>query len=168
MQVTVRKGTTGKVICVYIRRSADPQGKGQPGLRHDTPGASACFLHDGTPQPMAIPLAPVTTDGHCPGGLREIDAAAMPGLYEFHLPDEILRGNGNTSIAMLRFPGADPVVLQIDLVGYDPYDSERLGLACLSQSSRHAVLEKAFREVVPLVIEEYLQQLAHRVPPEVE
>jgi len=150
MNLRLRKGTTGKVVRVMIR---DGAGGGRTGLAHDAAGAGASWLGEGSRTPVDLELCPPGS-GFTPGGFREVDARAMPGLYELHLPDEVLAGPGNESVLALRFAGLPPTYLHLDLVGYDPYDSERLGLSCLAQEARHACLSSAFRDVVPAIVDE--------------
>jgi hypothetical protein len=84
-----------------------------------------------------------------------MNAQLMPGLYELGLPDELCAEGANRATVMIRAPGAIPQVIYIDLVGYDPYDRDRLGLDCLSREARHEVISRAFREVVPEIVEEF-------------
>jgi hypothetical protein len=90
-----------------------------------------------------------------PGGFREIDKKVMPGLYELGLPDVVCAEGASRATLMIRAPGISPRVIHIDLVGYDPYDRDRLGLDCLSREARHEVISRAFREVVPEIVEEF-------------
>jgi hypothetical protein len=96
---------------------------------------------------------------HTPGALTEIDPDLMPGLYELDLPDELLQEGSHRLTLMVRAPGAAPAVIHFDLVGYDPYDSYRLGLECLTTESRHQVISRAFREVVPEIVEEVRREM---------
>jgi hypothetical protein len=79
----------------------------------------------------------------------------MPGLYELALPDEICAEGANRATLMIWGPEITPRIIHIDLVGYDPYDRDRLGLDCLSREARHEVISRAFREVVPEIVEEF-------------
>ena len=79
----------------------------------------------------------------------------MPGLYELGLPDEICAEGANRATLMIWAPEITPRVVHINLVGYDPYDGDRLGLDCLSREARHEVISRAFREVVPEIVEEF-------------
>ena len=141
MQLTLHKGTKGKTIHLFLTET---------GLADDIGGVQACFIGEGDAAPTPIALEP--------GAFREVDAAAMPGLFALNVPDEVLAVKGHTAVLMLRVPGAAPAVVHFDLVAYDPYDGERMGLACLSKDSRHACLEAAFRDVVPDIVSELQQE----------
>jgi hypothetical protein len=152
MEMRVRRGATKRVARVV---ALDATGEPATGLRAGAAGSSAWFIREGDAHPARLDLRPPAGAQHAPGTWREIDPRAMPGVYELHLPDDLFAGSGFGAMLMVRFPQIPPIVVEFDLVAYDPYDPERLGLSCLSQESRHACLATAFREVVPAIIEEH-------------
>lgn len=154
MELRIRKGSRGKIVRVFLAE-AEGEGRGKTGLAPDAPGAQAFFLGEGDATPTPISLTPAVAGRFVAGGFREVDRGAMPGLYEIHLPDAALDGSGWSVVVMLRMPGAETAVLDIDLVAYDPYDGDRLGLTCLSREGRHEVITRAFREVVPAILAEH-------------
>ena len=158
MYLRIRKGTPGRVIRFLIRRPGDPgESATVSGLTFDS-DVSACFVREGDREVRQISLADPDSETFTPGGFREVDREHLPGLYELHLPAEALTGAGHGTVVMVRAPGAEPVVIHLDLVAYDPYDGERLGLEALSREGRHQVITRAFREVVPAIIAEYHEQ----------
>jgi len=154
MHWTVRRNTREQIVRFFIRRRED--GGALTELTPATPGLHVSYLRQGDGAPTDLELIAATGSGHCSGVFRAV-SAETPGLYELHVPDEAL-AEGRETIVMLQAPGADPVILRFDLVGYDPYDSERLGLECLSREGRHAVITRAFREVVPAIIREFQEE----------
>lgn len=153
MMLRVRQGSTRQVLRVALTGS-DGIGP-MTGLRHDSPGLRAAFIRDGDTQPTELQLVPAEPARHTPGGWREIHPDLLPGIYELHAPDELFAGPGHGALLMIQAEGACPAVIHFDLVAYDPYDGERLGLACLSRDSRLGCLSEAFRDIVPRIIEEY-------------
>jgi hypothetical protein len=79
----------------------------------------------------------------------------MPGVYEMGFPDEVFAEGAQRATVMVQSPATQPLVIYIDLIAYDPYDSYRLGLECLTRESRHEVIARAFREVVPEIVKEF-------------
>ena len=152
MIVRCRKGTTARSQRLMIRGD---DGRARTGLNAASPGAAAYYVADGTGPVRIDLLAPA--DGFQPGAFAEVDAEAMPGLYALDLPDDLFAGEGNAAVLMLRFDGAEPTVVHFDLVAYDPYDSVRLGLSCLSQEARHACLSSAFQTIVPEIVDELIK-----------
>jgi len=159
MRARVTVGSTGNILRFFIAEQEGRDRRPRTGLGSDSPGASAHYIREGETEPFEIPLV-TPGDGFVPGALREIDASTMPGVYEFHPPDAVFASGARSAVIMLTLPGAEHQVIEVDLVGYDPYDSVRLGLSCLSQESRHACLTSAFSDVVPEIVEKYRHQSA--------
>ena len=128
------------------------------GLNAHSEGLRVVYLRDSEENPIPITLSPWNTAGHLPGSFREVDAKLMPGLYELVLPEEVSAEGAKRATLMILAPDVQPQVIHINLVGYDPYDQYRLGLDCLSRESRHEVISRAFREVLPEVVQAYLQK----------
>lgn len=153
MQLTLRQNTRDPIVRFLL---VDEQGTGgKTGLTAQSEGLRAAYLRDGDFKPTSITLRPWESASHVSGGFREIDAHTMPGLYELALPNEVCREGAHRATLMLQAPGASPQVIQIDLIAYDPYDGYRLGLDCLSREGRHEVISRAFREVVPEIVDEF-------------
>ena len=157
MQITVRRGTSRHIVRLLLLYEQGNAG-GKVGLTADSPDLRVAYIRDGEMTPTPVALAPWDGQWHVPGGFREIDPILMPGLYELGLPDEVCREGARRATVMVRAPGISPLVIHVDLVAYDPYDRDRLGLDCLSREARHDVISRAFREVVPEIIEEFRGQ----------
>lgn len=157
MELTVQRGTTGYAVR-FLLIGDDDRAISKTGLAAHTAGLRVAYLRDGDSGPTAVSVSPWKADSLVPGAFREIDAALMPGLYELVLPDEILAEGAHRATLMIQGPEVCPFVVHIDLVGYDPYDGDRLGLDCLSREARHDVISRAFREVVPEIVDEFRHQ----------
>jgi hypothetical protein len=65
------------------------------------------------------------------GGFIEVDAALMPGVYRYDVPNVVF-ATADKSVVMLK--GATnmaPVVLEYQIVGFNPDDAVRLGLTAI-------------------------------------
>ena len=154
MELTLKRGTCCHTIRFLLIQAEDNPG-GTTGLGDISDTVHVAYLRDGDTSPTSVVLKPWEAGFHVPGGFREIDALLMPGLYELGLPDEMCAEGANRATLMIQATGKVPEVIHIDLVGYDPYDRDRLGLDCLSREARHEVISRAFREVVPEIVEEF-------------
>jgi hypothetical protein len=152
MEITLRRGTHASSIRFLLIQEGARTG-GKTGLTHSD--VNVVYIREGDTSPTPVSLVPWETESHIPGGFREIHARLKPGLYELGLPDEICAEGANRATLMIQAPDVSPLVIHIDVVGYDPYDSDRLGLDCLSREGRHEVISRAFREVVPEIVEEF-------------
>ena len=150
----LRRGSHDQTMRFLLLEEEEKSG-GSTGLMANSEGLSVAYIRDCDAMPTQVILVPWETDAHVPGGFREIDKKVMPGLYELGLPDVVCAEGASRATLMIRAPGISPRVIHIDLVGYDPYDRDRLGLDCLSREARHEVISRAFREVVPEIVEEF-------------
>ena len=156
MQLTIKKNTLNATIRSFLMAS---DGSGcKKGLTVSSKDFSVAYIREGDTHPTPVTLVQWNDDKLQPGAFREIDAHAMPGLYELVIPEAITAPGANRATLMFQAPGINTQVVHIDLVAYDPYDSYRLGLDCLSREGRHAVISRAFREVVPEIVEEFLRK----------
>jgi hypothetical protein len=128
----VRAGSTSARFLVYAQARGEDGGArvGQAGLRYDAPGAAAAYVREGEPA-RGIALRPGRPEGWSAGGFAEVDPDRVPGYYWFDVPDQVLARGASHALLLLRFAGAvmDPV--EVALVGYDPGDSQRLGMGSL-------------------------------------
>jgi len=139
---TVKAGTTSKRLLVFIEDEAAP-GRGKTGLSHATEGAHAAYVREGAAVACSIPLVSGALGTWAGGAFVEVDAGRMPGVYQLGAPDAMLAEGSTRAMLMLRFPGAFARPVEIDLVAYDPQDSERIGVWSLASSKRHEFLRRA-------------------------
>lgn len=154
MQITVKQNSKEERLRFLLYES-DNDGNVMTGISSSSPEISAAYIRDGE-SPREIVLVTGDSENFIAGGLREIDAQQMPGLYELALPNEVCASGAQHVTLMIRSPQIQSLIITIDLVAYDPYDRDRLGLDCLSREGRHAVISRAFREVVPEIVEQFM------------
>jgi hypothetical protein len=153
MQLAIQQNISAQIVRLFL---VDEQtARGRTSLTPHSDGLVIASLREKDLKPTRLDLRPWTGEPHIPGGFREIDSKKMPGLYELGLPDTLCAEGSRHATLMVQAPGVRPLVIHIDLIAYDPYDSYRLGLDCLTRESRHEVIARAFREVVPEIVEEF-------------
>lgn len=131
MKLMIKRGTTSKIVRVFIQDSSVTTGAGLTGLAYNTSNLVAYFIEEGKASATAITLADATVGTWTSGGFKAVDGTNMPGLYELHLPNAAL-DEGNSVVVMLK--GATnmaPCLLEIQLVAFDPQDSAALGLTAM-------------------------------------
>jgi len=134
---------------LYLRRRC---GRPAVGLETDWPAARAHYLRDVDSRPVAIDLQPAAVGRFGRGGFCEVDRDRMPGLYEFCPPDEVFAEGARAAVVLLDLPPALPVAIQVDLVGYDPYDAFALRLANFVRSTCHEHLSSVLQRAMPPAI----------------
>jgi hypothetical protein len=143
MSYTLKKGTTSKILLIYALDASDMR-SGKTGLTSQSPGSSAAYIREGANQVRQIALSEGKLGEYRAGSFVEVDSNALPGVYQFGVPDEMLAGGAETVTLVLKFPGAVIEPISIHLVAYDPQDADRLGMAALGPEGRRAALRGAF------------------------
>lgn len=125
-------GATSQTIDVFIQDSSSTIGAGLSGLAFNTSGLKAYYRLGATGSATQITLATQTVGGAwSSGGFVEIDSTNMKGAYRVDVPNAAL---ASTPWATLYFYGATnmaPVVAELEIVSYNPFDGVRLGLTAL-------------------------------------
>jgi len=147
----LRAGTTSKLLLLFLRSAEEPT-EGRTGLAAETAGATAAYVREGDTAARRIGLIDGRPGAYASGSFVEVDPDLAPGVYQFGVPDEALAPGSSRAVLMFRFPGTVAEAIEIDLVGYDPQDSVRLGMSAISPEARIAALRGAF----PLLTEREL------------
>lgn len=120
MKLSLVKGTTSKIVHIFIQDSSVTTGAGLTGLVFNTSSLVAYYIRPGDAAATAITLATATVGTWATGGFKEVSSANMPGLYEFHIPNACLATGANQVVIMLK--GAAnmvPCLLEIELTAVD-------------------------------------------------
>lgn len=129
MKLLVKKATTDVTVYVFIQNSSLTTGAGLTGLVFNS-ASLVCYYVRPLGSATALTLATQTVTGaHSDGGFVEVDATNMPGVYRLDLSDAICATGVNSVVVMLK--GATnmaPVLLEIQLVSFDPNDSAAMGM----------------------------------------
>ena len=138
MKLLVKKGSTSVLACIFIQDSSSTVGAGLSGLVFNTSGL-VCYrarADDGNAGGTAISLATATLGTWATGGFKEKDATNMKGVYEIGITNASLVTGSDYCI--LYFSGATnmaPLVLEIQIVAFDPDDAVHLGLSSLPNTA---------------------------------
>ena len=119
MKLTLHRGITAKIIRLFIQDVTKADGSGLSKLTSAALGLSAYFIREGDSAPTAISMTSGVVGTWSSGGFAEVDASAMPGIYELGLPNAALSA-GESTVVMLK--GADamaPCLLEIELDAID-------------------------------------------------
>jgi hypothetical protein len=132
MKLSLKKGTTSKLIQVFIQDSAVTTGAGKTGLSATSASITAYYYREGNSVTTAIPMTNSSLGIFASGGISTVDATNMPGLYQFGIPNTALATGASSVVLMIQgASGAAPILAEIQLVDYNPEDSVRMGLTAL-------------------------------------
>lgn len=127
---TFLAGATSQTVDVFIQDSSSTIGAGLSGLAFNTAGLKAYYRKGATGSATAITLATQTVGGAwSSGGLVEIDATNMKGVYRLDVPDTVFAASPYAIVYLYGATNMAPVVIEIEIVAYNPFDAAALGLS---------------------------------------
>lgn len=119
-KLAIVKGTTSKLINVFVQDSSVTTGAGLAGLVYNSGSLTGYYIREGDSSATAITLATMTVGTWASGGFKEIDATNAPGLYQLGIPDAALASGAKSVIVYLKgAANMAPVVLEIELTATD-------------------------------------------------
>lgn len=136
-KLAIKKASTDVTVYLFIQASNVTTGAGLTGLTFETANLVASYVRPGAAR-AAITLATLAAadSAHSDGGFKEVDATNMPGIYRLDLPDAVCATGVNSVVVMLKgAANMAPVVLEVQLVSYDPNDGVRLGITALPNAA---------------------------------
>ena len=138
---TVQINNTSRTEYVFIQNSSVSTGAGLTGLVFNSASLTADYCVERGAR-VNIPLVTQTATGaYSSGGFVAVDGTNMPGLYRFDIPNAVFATAGaDKAVVMLK--GATnmaPVLLEYQIVGYNPDDAVRLGLTAIPNVSQGTI-----------------------------
>lgn len=135
-KLSIKAGTTSKTCNVFVQDSSKTTGVGLAGLTNNSSGLLAHYIREGESSSNPITVTSAAIGTWTSGGFIEIEASAMPGLYQIGLPNAVCSANAKS--ATVYYFGATnmaPSVLELELTGVDNQDSVHFGLTCLPNTA---------------------------------
>lgn len=139
MKCFIPKGTTSKIVHIFVQDSASLVGAGKTGL---TNASFTCYyMRPGATAAVASTVNSITTLGTYAGSatncaIKEVSAANMPGWYEFHFANNMLATGADHCGVDLRASGAAQLTLEVQLT--NPKFLDGLGTIVEDQPSLDA------------------------------
>lgn len=120
MKLDILKGTTSRIVEVFIQDSSSSVGAGLTGVAFGDITAYYA-LNDAAGGATVHTPATMTIGTWASGGFIEKDATNMPGIYQLGVFNAALTGADSVVIYLKGATNMAPLVLEIQLVDYDPY-----------------------------------------------
>ena len=129
MKLIEKKGTTSKILHLFILDSSKSDGSGLTGLLHNSAGLTAYYIREGAASATAITLVNAVVGTYTSSGFKEVDAANMPGIYELHPPNACLASGADSVVVFLEgAANMAPLPLEIQLDDHTAKDIyDRIG-----------------------------------------
>lgn len=136
---TIKAGATDQTVDIFVMNSSSTTGAGLTGLAYNTASLVCYYRKNATGSATALTLATQTVGGaHSDGGFVEIDATNMPGMYRLDLSDTIVATGPYVTVMLKGATNMAPVVLELELVAYNPFDGVRMGMTALPNAAADA------------------------------
>jgi hypothetical protein len=126
-----KRGTTSKMIRVFIRDTSQTDGRGLAGLVYNTSGLVAAYTRQGDSSATVITLATATAGTWTSGGFVAVDPTNFPGLYEVGLPNAAVSSGQAVQAILHGATNMAVTVAENQLEGPDNQDGVRYGLSAL-------------------------------------
>lgn len=136
---TIKAGATDQTVDIFVMNSSSTTGAGLTGLVYNSASLVCYYRKNATGSATALTLATQTVGGaHSDGGFVEIDATNMPGMYRLDLSDTIVATGPYVTVMLKGATNMAPVVLELELVAYNPFDGVRMGMTALPNAAADA------------------------------
>lgn len=136
MKLLITKGTTSKIVHIFVQDSASTTGAGKTGLTNSS--FTAYYIRPGATAAVSSTVDNITTLGTFAGSatncaIKEVSSANMPGVYELHFANNILATGVDQAVLFLVASGTVPTPIEIQLT--PPYFLNGLGSVVEDQPS---------------------------------
>lgn len=113
----LHRGSTSRIITIFIRDAAAADGSGLAGLTYAS-GLTCWYKRDDQSAAVKATLVAGTVGQYVSGGF--VAVPNMPGVYEFGVPDAALASGGASTLLFRDVPGGVtvPVLIELDAVDY--------------------------------------------------
>lgn len=117
MKLITKKGTTSKILRIFVQDSSKTDGSGLTGLVFNSSGLTAYYIREGAAAATAITLVNAVVGTYTSSGFKEVDAANLPGVYELHPPNAVIASGADSVVIFMK--GATnmaplPIEIQLD------------------------------------------------------
>ncbi len=134
-KLTIKAGATSKLARIFIADSTKTDGSGLAGLTNASSGLTWYYFLEGAASSVAVSIVSATLGTWTSGGFKEMDATHMTGWYEIGIPNAALASGQSVAMHLQGAASMMPVPIEIQFVSYDPYDTVRLGLTAIPNTT---------------------------------
>jgi len=137
----VQANNTSRSEYIFIQDSSSTTGAGLANLLFNSAGLTADYcVERGARTNITLVTLASATIAYSSGGFIAVDNTNMPGIYRFDVPNGLFSVAG-TDKAILILKGATnmaPVVLEYQIVAFNPDDAVRMGMTALPNATAGA------------------------------
>lgn len=134
-------GTTSQIVLVTAYDTQSTNGGGKTGLANTS--MTAYYKRNTGTASVSCTVNSITTLGTYAGSAtaaawKEVDSTNMVGLYELHLPNNMLVSGADEAVMYVTATGIVPVKVDIELTATSNQDGVRMGMTALPNAAAGA------------------------------
>lgn len=132
-------GTTSKIAQLFIQDSSSTTGAGLAGLTNNSSGLKCHYIRDKDSASVAVAITSAAIGTFTSGGFIEVESSAMPGVYQFGVPNAAVSANA-TSVIFYMFGATNmaPLPFELEITKTDNQDAVRGGMTALPNAAAQA------------------------------
>lgn len=133
----IKAASTSQTIDIFVLDSSSTIGGALTGLVFNSAGLTCYFRKGalGTPTSVTLATLALVTTTWSSGGFIAVDGTNMPGVYRLDVPNVVIDTAGMVTMYLRGATNMAPVVLELEIVAVDIYDTVRLGLTALPNTA---------------------------------
>lgn len=108
-------GSTNVLWHVFLPDSTSTTGAGKTGLHNASTNLVWSYLRAGSNSTVQISVVNANLGEFASGGIKEISAANMPGMYEFGPPDAMFASGANSVVSFIKADGIAPTPIEVQM-----------------------------------------------------
>lgn len=135
----VQLGNTSRTEYIWIQDSSSTTGGGLTGLVFNSAGLTAYYVTErGSATAITLVTLASATAAYSSGGFIAVDGTNMPGLYRIDIPNAVFATADKSVVLLKGATNMAPVLLEYQIVAFNPDDAVRLGLTALPNANAGA------------------------------
>ena len=135
MKLKLNRGTTSKVLRIFVADSSQPTLKGLAGLTSTSSGLAWYYCREGDTSSTSITAVTSTLGTFTSGGFVAVDSTNMPGWYEIGVPNAALASGNSVIMQLAGVTNMTPVLIEIELDAVNYQVATNFGLSSLPTAS---------------------------------
>lgn len=135
MKYLVKQNKTSQLATLFAQDSSSTTGTGLGSVVFNSSGITAYYFREGDSSSTAISLQTMTIGTWASGGLILVDGTNMKGVLQLGIPNNALTALGSVTIYIQGVTNLAPIVLELQVVAFDPNDAVHLGISALPNTA---------------------------------
>ena len=135
MKLKLNRGTTSKVLRIFVADSSQATLKGLAGLTYASSGLTWYYCREGDNATTSITAVTATLGTYTSAGFVAVDSTNMPGWYEIGVPNAVLASGNSVIMQLAGAANMTPVLIEVELDAVNYQSAANFGLSAIPTAS---------------------------------